>query len=65
MTEQIPLKPCPFCGHDDPELDGQGEWTMLYVRCPKCKACGPFERTDSEREAIAAWNRRKGEDHAK
>jgi len=50
MDERQNLKPCPFCGDDQPVL--------LYsaVRCRICGAVGPFSSSDDQ--AIEKWNTR-------
>lgn len=63
------LKPCPFCGNagsgpiEDAlhvsEMDMQGTWKASYaysVQCDKCTATMGY--SESEEEAIAAWNNR-------
>jgi Lar family restriction alleviation protein len=57
MQAENELKACPFCGIKNCAIDYD---TLCYfVTCLKCNANGPREET--EKEAIAAWNRRKGE----
>jgi len=50
MDEHRKLKPCPFCGDDQPVL--------LYsaVRCRICGAVGPYHSSDEQ--AIKMWNTR-------
>lgn len=53
--EKLKPKPCPFCG-SQPVVKQSG--TLWMVICEECvcsssKACG-----ETEREAIAGWNRR-------
>ena len=50
-TEQVKLKPCPFCG-GEPKL---GTWATDYVRCTECRA---EQLGLTPAEAIAAWNHR-------
>lgn len=50
MTEK--LKPCPFCGSVDVSILMQS-----LISCRQCEAEGP--PSDTEEEAIAAWNRRE------
>ena len=47
------ILPCPFCGHDDVEIDevGMGEFA---VDCPECRAIGQI--CGSVMEAILDWN---------
>ena len=48
---------CPFCSHEDVEIDevGVGEFA---VDCPECRAIGPIMPTVME--AIIYWNDRRG-----
>ena len=66
MTEQIPLKPCPFCGGGvhpfanlrDDEESGEivPDWTIIH----KCSVVGEILCVGSTEEfCIAAWNTRK------
>ena len=54
------LKPCPFCGDIDPdieELSINGLFIGSYcVECFNCHAKTDY--FDTEEEAIEAWNRR-------
>lgn len=57
MTEK--LKPCPFCGSDEPYKTRLDDFTYV-IQCLACGATGPYElNTD---EAVEAWNRRAGEE---
>jgi Lar family restriction alleviation protein len=47
------LKPCPFCGFEDIEVD-RGEFSS-HATCIKCEAQGPLE--ESVAKAIEAWNK--------
>lgn len=49
----ITIRPCPFCGHDDVEIDKTGI-AEYAVCCPECRAIGPI--TGHIMESIAAWN---------
>lgn len=51
--ELAALKPCPFCGNDDPDELGLH---MVSVMCWKCSAEGPM--ANSGKQSIAAWNKR-------
>lgn len=46
-------KPCPFCGHDDIEIN-EIEPGRFAIDCPECECIGPFN--DSVKGAIEAWN---------
>lgn len=54
------LKPCPFCGHDNPMiLDRVWDWdepAVYWVECRRCDAKTAEE--DNERDARANWNKR-------
>lgn len=45
---------CPFCNHEDVEIDevSIGEYA---VTCPECRTIGPV--CDDIMEAIGAWNK--------
>ena len=51
----ITIHPCPFCDHDDVELD-EIDAHCFAVCCPECECIGPVSRESIE-EAIAAWNK--------
>ena len=59
MTDTI--TPCPFCGHDDPQIDdiSPGVWALS---CPECGCVGPSLRDDQPasdpERAIELWNAR-------
>jgi len=65
-TGLVELKPCPFCGNDgnDPTEEAlhivftEHDWrdASWSVQCDKCTATMGY--SDSEDEAIAAWNTR-------
>lgn len=56
------LKPCPFCGSDEPlmhnvEIEHNGKWLKRYeVYCNNCGA--RTLRVRQEESAILRWNRR-------
>lgn len=61
MSEK--LKPCPFCGSDDLEINGSP--AMFWVTCNKCNCEGPYftnrgEVMRSKNKAAEWWNERKG-----
>lgn len=53
------VKPCPFCGHDDPYLDEvvDDDRPGYFLACPECWATGP--RTDEVKTAFEFWNRQE------
>lgn len=53
------INPCPFCGHDDVEVD-EIELGIIVICCPECMAIGPHQDgTQSVEMAIEKWNKRK------
>ena len=60
------LKPCPFCGGEgqilyDDISDEQVTFAGLAFEI-KCKSCyAKIQRPNTRKEAIQAWNRRRGE----
>lgn len=50
----ITIHTCPFCGHDDVELD-EVDLRCFAVCCPECEAIGPISRENIE-DAIGKWN---------
>ena len=58
----VKLKPCPFCG-EKPRPAATGFYPdppVYYIYCDGCGASGRMCNT--EKEAIAAWNRRANDD---
>lgn len=51
MSDMSDLKPCPFCGEEQPPHDGTS-----WVRCLGCGAESGWRATGAE--AIEAWNTR-------
>lgn len=55
------LKPCPFCGSEDAEMEAncnkRGQW-FVYVRCELCRASSrTFTNKSEERpDCEAFWN---------
>ena len=58
MTD-VMIKPCPFCGHDDVEID-EIDKGIIAIFCPECMTIGPHQDGEqSTEEAIRKWNERK------
>ena len=53
-TASIAVKPCPFCGEDDPFID-EIEPGRFALVCPDCGTIGPASEV-SQQGAILAWN---------
>jgi Lar family restriction alleviation protein len=53
----LTILPCPFCGHDDVEIDEMPTGSFA-VFCPECESVGPNRETVME--AICFWNDRRG-----
>jgi Lar family restriction alleviation protein len=64
MTE---LKPCPFCGGEAETGYAINDYNRWGVICKCCGASVEVEEwkgvEDTEGNAIAAWNRRAGDDN--
>lgn len=66
MTEK--LKPCPFCGEEPYLQFRESDKTLLdvefYVECanPYCGVEPVTSGFETEEDAIAAWNRRAGDE---
>ena len=54
MSEELKLKPCPFCG-SEAEFIGEEHYDWFYIQCKKCKMRSAWQTRE---EAIEAWNRR-------
>jgi len=52
------LKPCPFCGEEDPTIERDGKW--YYITCRKCECTSDGDRGQSGAEK--RWNTRPIED---
>lgn len=53
------IKPCPFCGFDDPYFDESaipGAPLLIFLVCPDCECEGPTAAT--ELAAAELWNKR-------
>ena len=59
MSEEIKLKPCPFCGGEARFLKFESEAEPYGFAV--CNKCGAMSRPSKMDEAVAAWNRRGGE----
>lgn len=57
-TNQLNLKPCPFCGSEN--IDPKGWMTSGGVAGPACDDCGASAgcATQTTEENVQAWNRR-------
>lgn len=51
------IKPCPFCGHDDVEVDEISPGRFA-ITCPECEAIGPASEV-SVNAAVLHWNVRQ------
>ncbi len=54
----ITILPCPFCGHDDVEIE-EVSISEFAVCCPECSCIGPV--CDTVMEAISYWSDRRGQ----
>ncbi len=50
------LKPCPFCGSSDLNLDNLGQRNDWYVNCNICEIQQIASYTEAQ--AVALWNKR-------
>ena len=59
----VKLKPCPFCGAEG-TLQNWACGDHYYVEClnPECTGDPCTDDFDTEEEAIAAWNKRAGDE---
>ena len=55
MTDK--LKPCPFCGQQV-DIVKDDDIYLYRVRCNGTQTCPIFIYTDTEEDAIKAWNTR-------
>lgn len=57
-ADTITVAACPFCGHDDPEIDELSPG-VCAVRCIECGCIGPhdLDNEQSPEDAVASWNR--------
>lgn len=58
--DKIELKPCPFCGDENPGVEGQMHtelgFVYFHVYCTACGASGLWHLI--KERAISAWNKR-------
>lgn len=50
------LKPCPFCGSENVNIDADIDDYWYWVYCQECETRGPISTVGLD--AIEAWNRR-------
>ena len=55
------LKPCPFCGGEQINVNKSIYFPKWEFGCPVCFAIASFVRANTFDEAAEAWNRRDGE----
>ena len=56
------IKACPFCGHDDVEID-EIAMGIVAICCPECMAIGPHaDGSHTVEQAIEKWNGRADQD---
>ena len=56
-TDEIELKPCPFCGGKADIIPAGGAWKVSYfVECQECNNMTDIH--DTSRAAVETWNRR-------
>lgn len=54
---KITIKPCPFCGHDDVEID-EIDLGIIAICCPECRTIGPHQDgSQTVEQAIDKWNK--------
>lgn len=51
------LRPCPFCGSEDLNLDNLGQRNDWFVNCNICEIQQIANYTEAQ--AVALWNRRE------
>lgn len=66
-TDKAPVRPCPFCGHNNVKYVYDNEDTDLLAKCANCDAHGPsvhfawnsaVPEQEQKRQALNAWNSR-------
>lgn len=55
QTGRVDLKPCPFCGSKNIDLEYVEEFDSYYATCT---GCGVATRYTDREQAIRFWNRR-------
>lgn len=65
MGSNTKLKPCPFCGSTDIDIDetdfGRADDPYCYiVKCMACHASVYVDSDDTMEDAASKWNRRAG-----
>jgi Lar family restriction alleviation protein len=62
MTHEPDLKPCPFCGGTNTEIDGKftDNGSAFWVCCNDCNGRGPalYKKGDMKIPAMESWNQR-------
>lgn len=56
MSKDVKLKPCPFCGGNNSEINKSVVRQTKYVACWQCEARGP--ECTTHLSAAIAWNTR-------
>ena len=59
--EQCVIKPCPFCGYNEPIINDINDGYDTYVECGFCGARGEWatgQHKEAEKIAIHNWNQR-------
>lgn len=69
MSEEVELKPCPYCGDGDVStdkyvLDSEKRGWSAHCHNDRCAIKPYTPMYSTEAEAIAAWNTRPGEEAA-
>lgn len=65
MSENVELKPCPFCGGEAKCYDYAPTWATTHKWVVECSICGgTTSPCKTKKKAIEAWNRRKDDERA-
>lgn len=60
-SKAVKLKPCPFCGFDPWTFKTDDGWFGIKCDSNRCLvASGVFVTLVNEKEAVSAWNTRRG-----